>query len=323
MRLSVMLEPQEGLSYAQQLAVAQHAEAMGFAGFYRSDHYSSVAERAGVASTDAWAVLAGLARETQHITLGAMVSPVTFRPAGNLAKVVATVDEMAGTVGGQPRVHLGMGTGWLETEHRQHGFPFEDVDTRFRRLEEHLAVVRGLWDPKRDPFDFDGEFVTIRQARFAPTPDPQPRVIVGGTGKSRTPRLAVRYADELNTVFQSPQGCRAMRDAIDTACEQQGRDPASIPLTLMTGCVVGGSEEDFRARVERLLAAGDSFDAWVREHADTWIIGPPERATHRLGELAEAGVTGVLLQHQNPDDLDMLDVVMTEIMPHIWRRRRH
>src|SRR5690606_34119791 len=106
MRLSVMLEPQEGLTYAQQLAVARRAEDLGFAGFYRSDHYSSVAGRSGVASTDAWATLAGLARETQRITLGTMVSPVTFRPAGNLAKVVATVAEMAGTVDGQPRVHL-------------------------------------------------------------------------------------------------------------------------------------------------------------------------------------------------------------------------
>jgi alkanesulfonate monooxygenase SsuD/methylene tetrahydromethanopterin reductase-like flavin-dependent oxidoreductase (luciferase family) len=322
MRLSMMLEPQEGLSYEQQLAVAKRAEATGFAGMYRSDHYSSVAERAGLASTDAWAAIAGLARETERITLGTMVSPVTFRRAGNLAKVVATVAEMAGTVDGQPRVHLGMGTGWLETEHRQHGFPFEDVGTRFRRLEEHLAVVRGLWDPKHDPFDFDGEFVTIRQGRFAPAPDPRPRVIVGGTGKRTTPRLAARYADELNTVFQSAQGCRTMREALDAACDEQGRDPASIPLTLMAGCVVGASEADFRARVERMLPAGGSVDGWMRERAGTWIIGPPERAAQHLGELAQAGVTGVLLQHQDPADLDMLDIVMTEVVPRVWKRRR-
>ena len=113
MRLSVMLEPQEGLSYEQIRAVALRAASVGFAGFYRSDHYSSVADRAGQASTDAWATLAGLARETDRITLGTMVSPVTFRPAGNLAKVVATIAEMAGTIDGAPRIHLGMGTGWL------------------------------------------------------------------------------------------------------------------------------------------------------------------------------------------------------------------
>jgi alkanesulfonate monooxygenase SsuD/methylene tetrahydromethanopterin reductase-like flavin-dependent oxidoreductase (luciferase family) len=319
MRLSMMLEPQEGLSYAQQRAVARHAEALGFAGFYRSDHYSSVADRGGVASTDAWATLAGLARETERITLGTMVSPVTFRPAGNLAKVVATVAEMAGTVDGQPRVHLGMGTGWLETEHRQHGFPFEDIATRFRRLEEHLAVVRGLWDPQRDPFAFDGEFVTIDRARFAATPDPRPRLIVGGSGKRKTPRLAARYADEMNTAFKSPAACRELRQALDAACEEQDRDPASVPLTLMTGCIVGASHDDFKARAQRLHAAVGSGDlgTWLDELRGEWVLGDPEEAAEHLGALADAGITGVLLQHQDPDDLAMLDAVMSEIAPRL------
>lgn len=319
MRLSVMLEPQEGLSYAQLLAVARRAEETGFDGFYRSDHYTSVAGREGLPSTDAWVTLAGLARETERITLGTMVSPVTFRPAGNLAKAAATTAEMAGTVDGAPRIHLGMGTGWLEVEHRQFGFPFEDTGTRFRRLEEHLAVVRGLWDPAQEPFDFDGEFVTIRGARFAARPDPQPRVIVGGTGRRRTPRLAARYADELNTAFQTPQGCREMRAALDAACEEQGRDPAALPLTLMTGCIVGASEADFRARARRThaaIGAGD-FDAWLDDLRDAWILGAPEQAADRMGELADAGVTGVLLQHQIADDLEMLDAVMTEIAPRV------
>jgi alkanesulfonate monooxygenase SsuD/methylene tetrahydromethanopterin reductase-like flavin-dependent oxidoreductase (luciferase family) len=319
MRLAIMLEPQEGLSYAQQLAVAQRAEAVGFAGFYRSDHYSSVRSGVGLASTDAWAVLAGIARETERITLGTLVSPVTFRPAGNFAKVVATVAGMAGTVDGQPRVHVGMGTGWLETEHRQHGFPFEDVGTRFRRLEEHLQVVRGLWDRDQDPFDFAGEFVTIEQARFAPVPDPRPRVIVGGSGKRTTPRLAATYADELNTTFKSPAGVRAMRDALDVACEKVERDPATIPLTMMAGCIVGASEADYQARARRVHAAigsGD-FDAWLDDLAGAWILGGPEQAADRLGALAGAGITGVMLQHQVPDDLDMLDAVTAEIAPRL------
>ena len=319
MQLSVMLEPQEGLSYAQILAVALRAEELGMHGFYRSDHYSSVAERAGVPSTDAWATLAGVARETRRIRLGTMVSPVTFRPAGNLAKVVATVDEMAGDVDGRSRVDLGMGTGWLEIEHRQHGFPFEDVATRFRRLEEHLAVVRGLWDPQRDPFDFDGEFVTLARARFAPTPDPAPRIVVGGTGRRKTPRLAATYADELNTGFQSPTGCRAMRAALDAACAERDRDPASIPLTLMTGCIVGASEADFERRARRLHAriGSGAVDAWLDSLRGEWILGAPEQAAQRLGDLAAAGVEGVLLQMQDPDDLDMLDVVMSDIAPRL------
>lgn len=152
MRLNVMLEPQEGMSYQQILAVAQRTERLGFEGLYRSDHYASVAGRQGLDSTDAWATLGGLARETSWLRLGTLVSPVTFRPAGNIAKVAATVSEMAGPApDGRARLDLGLGTGWLEAEHRNFGFPFEDLATRYRRLAEHLEVVDGLWDPERDP----------------------------------------------------------------------------------------------------------------------------------------------------------------------------
>ena len=153
MRYNVNLEAQEGETYADILAVAQHAEALGFDALYRADHYAAVWSPEERGTTDAWATLAGLARETDRITLGTMVTPATFRPPANLAKVVATVAEMAGSVNGAPRVHLGLGTGWLEKEHTRHGFPFEDVATRFRRLEEHATIIRGLWGGGADSFD--------------------------------------------------------------------------------------------------------------------------------------------------------------------------
>lgn len=319
MRLSVMIEPQEGMTYDQILAVARRTEAVGMAGLYRSDHYSPIGAAADAQTTDAWATLAGLARETTAIALGTMVTPATFRPIGNLAKVVATVAGMAGTLDGASRIHLGMGTGWHETEHAQHGFPFEDIATRFRRLDEHLQVMHGLWDRVRDPFSFDGEFVTIDGARFAPVPDPRPRIVVGGRGRRKTPTLAARFADELNTVFQSPEGCRGMREAMDEACAREDRDPATLPLTLMTGCVVGADEAAFRARAGRVHAAVGSgdVDGWLDELRGSWILGGPEEAADHLGRLAESGVTGVLLQLQTPGDLDMLDEVMTEVAPRL------
>jgi F420-dependent oxidoreductase-like protein len=314
MQLNVMLEPQEGMTYVEILAVAQRTEACGFAALYRSDHYKSVAARGEEPSTDAWATLAGLARETSRIALGTMVSPVTFRPAGNLAKVVATVAEMAGTLDGEPRVHLGLGTGWLETEHRQHGFPFEDLATRFRRLEEHLQVITGLWE--QDSFSFDGEFEQLAEARFRPHPRPRPRIIVGGRGKSKTPTLVARYADEFNTAFASPQQCRELRGALHDACEREGRDPAGVTFSLMTGCLVGATGEEVQARARRLQQRSGN-DAPVGEYLDklrqAWVVGTPEEAAQRLGELAEDGVQRVMLQHQLYDDLDMLDLVATEI----------
>lgn len=320
MRLSVMLEPQEGLTYAAILAVAQHAEQVGFDAFYRSDHYSSTGPEEAVGSTDAWATLAGVARETRRIALGTLVSPVTFRPAGNLAKIVATVAEMAGTADGRARLHVGVGTGWMESEHRMHGFPFEDLATRFRRLEEHLRVLTGLFDPGADPLSFDGEFERLHEARFAPKPQPRPRLIVGGRGRRKTPRLAARYADEMNSPFVSVEEARDLRGALDEACEREGRNPSAVAFTVMTAGVVGADDADLRHRAERLherSGASESLDAWLDGRRATCVIGTPEQAADRLGALAEAGVDGVALQHLLPEDFDMLDIVMREVAPRL------
>ena len=308
-----MLEAQEGVSYEQLLALATRAEQVGLDGLFRSDHYSSVAGREGVGSTDAWATVAGLARETSTLTLGTMVSPATFRSIGNLAKTVATVSAMAGAgPDGASRVVLGMGTGWLEVEHRRHGFPFEDLDTRFRRLEEHLDLLSRFWDEDAQPFDFDGQFVSTADTRFVPVPQPRPRIVIGGSGMRRSPRLAAQYADELNGVFLSLEDCGRQRSALVEACERIDRDPSSVGYSLMTRCVVGADEEDFRRRAareqERSGQAG-SLDEWLGQLSPVWITGTPDRARDQLSKLAEAGVEQVMLQHLLVDDLDMLDVI--------------
>lgn len=313
MRLNLMLEAQEGVTYDQLLALAKRAEQVGLDGLYRSDHYSSVAGREGLGSTDAWATLAGLARETTTLTLGTLVSPATFRTIGNLAKTAATVSTMAGTTpDGGSRIVLGMGTGWQEVEHRRHGFPFEDLDTRFRRLEEHLEVLSRFWDPDAQPFDFDGDFVTTADSRFVPVPQPRPRIVIGGAGMRRTPRLAAQFADELNAVVLGLEDCRRQRAALDQACAGIDRDPASVGYSLMTRCLVGADEDDFRRRAareqERAGKAG-SLDDYIGQLSPSWITGTPDRAREHLARLAEVGVEQVMLQHLLVDDLDMLDVI--------------
>ena len=313
MPFSVTLEPQEGETYQDVLAVARRVQALGFAGLYRSDHYAPVWGGEGLASTDAWATLAGLARDTERITIGTMVSPVTFRPAANLAKVTATVAQMAGAVDGRSRVHVGLGTGWLEAEHTMFGFPLDDLGTRFRRLEEHLRVLRGLWDPDTPRFSFDGEFEQLRDAVFAAKPDPVPRVVLGGSGPRRSAGLAACHADAMNTPFPTPASLRALRASLDEACAAAGRDP--IPLTVTTVCVLGADEAQFRRRAERLHARiGDRpFDEWLDQRAGTWALGTPERVAERLTELAEAGAAGFSLQHLQPDDLEMLDLLAESV----------
>lgn len=313
MQLNIMLEPQIGMTYDDQLAVARHAEALGFPALYRSDHYSSGKQGDdGVGSTDAWAVLAGIARETTTLRLGTLVTPATFRTVGNLAKTVATVNEMAGPAAdGSSRIDLGMGTGWMQVEHERHGFAFGSLDARFRRLAEHLQVLTQLWDPDAQPFDFDGEFVVTSGSRFYPAPTPRPRIILGGSGMRRTPMLAARFADELNAVMLSVDKCRQQRAALTAACDEIGRDPASVRYSVMTRCLVGATRADFldRAAVahERSSHTG-SVEEWVSELPPDWITGTADEAAATLARFAEAGVDQVMLQFLEYDDLAMLDV---------------
>ena len=116
MRFALMLESQQGLSYGDHVAIAKRAEANGIETLFRSDHYTSFPGPTGQPTTDAWTVMAGLARETERIGLGVLVSPVTFRHPGSFAKVVTTVDEMSGG-----RIEVGVGAGWNDLEHRQLG----------------------------------------------------------------------------------------------------------------------------------------------------------------------------------------------------------
>lgn len=314
MRLNLMLEPQIGMTYDEQLAFARRCEEAGLNALYRSDHYSSGRSGDdGIGSTDAWAVLAGLARETSTLRLGTLVTPATFRTVGNLAKAVATVNEMPGAAeDGTSRVNLGMGTGWMEIEHERHGFEFGSIDVRFRRLEEHLEVLTQLWDADAQPFDFDGEFVTTSGSRFYLVPGPRPRIVIGGTGMRRTPLLAARFADELNGLLMGSDDCRRQRDALTDACREVGRDPETVSYSLMTRCIVGTDEQDFRERAARYheRAGGEgSLDDWIDAMDPGWITGTPEQASESLASLEAAGVDAVMLQHLLTDDLDMVDVI--------------
>jgi alkanesulfonate monooxygenase SsuD/methylene tetrahydromethanopterin reductase-like flavin-dependent oxidoreductase (luciferase family) len=210
MRFALMIEPQQGLTYAEQLAIVQRAESLGFESFFRSDHYQSFPGPSGEPTTDAWAVLAGLARETSTIGLGTLVSPVTFRTVGNLAKVVTTVDEMS-----SGRVELGLGAGWNEPEHRQLGLPFPEIKERADIMEEQFAVLRGLWG-EPDGWSFEGAHVRIEDSSFNPKPvarpgrpvgpngAARPRLLTGGEGSPRSLRIAARYCDEFNLSSSSP-----------------------------------------------------------------------------------------------------------------------
>ena len=318
MRFALMIEPQQGLTYAEQLAVAQRAEAAGFERLFRSDHYQSFPGPSGEPTTDAWAVLAGLARETTRIGLGALMSPVTFRHAGNLAKVVTTVDEMSGG-----RIELGIGAGWNDEEHRQLGLPFPAIDERADMLEEHLAVLRGLWG-EPDGWSFHGKHVAIDGSQFYPKPvdvpgrprgtngAARPLLLVGGTGTKRSARIAASYADEFNLSSSSPESAVAKFADLDAACAAIGRDPASLARSTMAGVLIGRDAAEVDRRKADLLAvfgADAGGEDWFDAREPRWILGTPDQARAMVDRFEAAGAQRIMLQSFLPRDLDMVDLM--------------
>ncbi|MHB8891084.1 MAG: TIGR03560 family F420-dependent LLM class oxidoreductase [Candidatus Limnocylindrales bacterium] len=312
MRFALMIEPQQGLSYEEQLAIALRAETAGFETLFRSDHYSDTIGGGTLPSTDTWAVLAGLARETARIGLGSLMSPITFRAPGNLAKLVVTVDEMSGG-----RVELGLGAGWQADEHRRHGLPFPEIGERAERLEETLEILHGLWEGP-DGWSFLGRHYAVEDARFRPKPATlpgrhggRPNLIVGGQGTARSFRIAARHADEFNLSSASPQVAAQKLAALDETLRAAGRDPSSLVHSAMVGTLIGRDRDEVRRREVDLLAmlgAGDAGEAWFEPRRSRWIHGTPDEARATVAQYAEVGVQRLVLQDFVPRDLEMIDL---------------
>jgi alkanesulfonate monooxygenase SsuD/methylene tetrahydromethanopterin reductase-like flavin-dependent oxidoreductase (luciferase family) len=318
MRFALMLEAQQGLSYADHVAIAKRAEANGLETLFRSDHYVSFPGPTGKPTTDAWTVVAGLARDTDRIGLGVLVSPVTFRHPGSFAKVVTTVDEMSGG-----RIEVGVGAGWNELEHCQLGLPFPPIKERADLMEDELAILHGLWG-EPDGWSYEGHQVSIQDAAFHPKPidvpgrprtaigGARPRLLVGGSGSPRSYRLAARYADEFNLSSSGPEQARAAYTAVDAACEAIGRDPATVAHSTMAGVLIGRDASEMAQRLS-LLARAVSQDeddrAWLDERLERWVTGTPDEARAAVRRFAAAGVERIMLQDFLPWDLDMIDVM--------------
>ena len=302
-----MVEGQEDVTWEQWVALARACEEHGLEGLFRSDHYLSVFTDPARGSLDAWATLAGLAAVTDRIRLGTLVSPVTFRHPSVLAKQAVTVDHISGG-----RVELGIGAGWHVPEHRAYGFDYPADRVRTDMLAEQLEIIHRSWSEA--PLSFEGRHYRVEGLHALPRPvqDPHPPLIVGGHAGRRSASLAARWADEYNTVSATPEECAEMRRRVGEAWEAEGRDPATLQFSLMTGSVVADDRHELLERARAVMAVtrerGDP-EAFLRARADTWVIGTPDQAGERLNELEEAGVNRVMLQHLATEDPGMVAVL--------------
>jgi F420-dependent oxidoreductase-like protein len=305
MDLRIFTEPQQGATYDTLLAAAQATESAGFSAFFRSDHYLKMGDVSGLPGpTDAWTTLAGLARETEGIRLGTLVTAATFRHPGPLAITIAQVDQMSGG-----RVDVGIGTGWYDDEHTAYGIPFPPLKQRFEILAEQLEVLTGLWrTPVGETFDFDGRHVTIESSPALPKPaqDGGPPIIIGGGGAKKTPALAARYASEFNLPFAPKDFWETQRERVRDACRDIDRDPDELTYSVALVVCVGEDEAEI---ARRAAAIGREVD----ELRQNGVCGTPEEAVARLREWGDAGAERVYLQVLDLDDLDHIELLGREV----------
>jgi alkanesulfonate monooxygenase SsuD/methylene tetrahydromethanopterin reductase-like flavin-dependent oxidoreductase (luciferase family) len=305
MRVCLMIEGQESVTWDEWVALAKACESGPIEALFRSDHYQSVMGATERGSLDAWSTINALAAITSTLRLGSLVSPVTFRHPSVLAKSVVTADHISG--GG--RIELGMGSGWLEAEHDAYGFPFPPTGQRVQMFEEQIEIVRRQWD--EEPFDFEGEHYRIKGGNAQPKPISRPNLIVGGSARPRTLAAAAKWADEYNLVMMSAEQARKAVPLVKKAWEDAGR-PAPV-ISLMTHGIIGSDRVDLLERAHAVagIRGEDASDpeAYIEGLRDNTLVGTVAEIRGQLAELEEIGVERLMFQHLTHNDLDGVDLI--------------
>lgn len=296
LEVSIMIEGQNGLNWDRWMRIAETVEDTGYAGLYRSDHFTN-ANPPHKDSLELWVSLTWLASHTSRISFGPLVTPFSFRHPAFTARMAAAVDDLS-----KGRLILGVGAGWQELEHNTFGFDLLGISERFNRFEEGLEVVTALLNSEK-PVDFSGQYYRLSSAILLPRPQRPagPPILIGGNGEKRTLPLAAKYAQEWNALFISPAEFSRLNNHPNTLIEQQGRKTSDIKRSMMTGCIFG----ETNAAVEQNTAArtqGKFSPQQLRERGR--IVGTAVEIKDQLEHFSEVGLDGIMLQWIDLDDMD-------------------
>jgi F420-dependent oxidoreductase-like protein len=315
MKIGIIIEGQEGLSWNAWRHITAEVEALGFDSLWRSDHLLSIVDE-GREAHDTWLALTVAAAETKRLQIGSLVSPITLRNPALLAKMAASVDRLS-----DGRLVLGVGAGWNDREHRAHGLPFPPLKERLERLEEGLEIILRLQGA--GPVSYQGRYYQIDAADPYPKPKQKPRVplLIGGKGKARFLRIVARYADEWHMTTNSPAFCHERSERLAAQCHSIGRDSADIRRSVSMGLLIGRSKAEFERRcrsIQRLMPELASVNiaeipAAVRDSG--WVCGTPDDVVRHLQALAAVGIDRVMFQHHDFDDGDVLKLIAREVIP--------
>jgi F420-dependent oxidoreductase-like protein len=310
MRVGVMLEGQEGLTWDRWFRIADRVESLGLDSLWRSDHFFSLMGHPERQALECWSSLTALAQRTQRIRFGPLVSPMTFRYPALLARMAAAVDGLS-----QGRLVLGVGAGWNDAEHEAFGIPLPPLKERFDRLLEGIAVIKALWSG--GPVDLEGRYYSLRNAAAYPRPvqRPAPPLLIGGDGEIRLLRIVAQHADEWNSHAAGVELYRVKRSKLEEHCRAVARDPDQIRRSWMSGILIGRDERELAEKgrwMQSFIPALSSVlpGALLAElRRRSWIVGTPDEAGSQLAAWSAVGVERVMFQWYNLDDLDGLGLL--------------
>ena len=313
MDIGLMVEGQNGLNWDRWIRIYKLADRLEFPSLFRSDHYF-IGEQQD--SLDTYVSLAIAARETSKIRIGTLVSPVTFRPPVEIARMAAAIDLLSGG-----RFVLGMGAGWNAPEHTAYGIPFPPRGERSAKLVEAVELVRYLWSD--GPATFDGKYYQLHGANMLPKPgNGHPWLLVGGSGPQRTLKVAARFADEWNCVNTPLTTYSERAQILNAHCEAFDRDPSTIKRSMMTFGIVGPNEKALmhNAEIASHHVGRGQYDAkaLLAAAGELGVLhGTTEQVLDQLGKLAELGVQEVQFQHMDFDNDEVPEYLAAEIAPKV------
>jgi F420-dependent oxidoreductase-like protein len=304
--ISIMIEGQNGLNWKRWQNIVSVVEACGYAGLYRSDHYTN-ASPPDLDSLECWVSLTWLATHTERLRFGPLVTPISFRHPTHTARMAAAVDDLSGG-----RLTLGIGAGWQEREHTNYGWELLPPKERLTRLEEGLEVITQLLGSNA-PVNFRGRYYHIHDGILLPHPKRPggPLILIGGNGARRTLPLVARYAQVWNAVLIPPDELAPLNAKLDEYLKIESRQPAEVRRTLMTGCVFGTSHEDLQQKVS-LRTHGQRTFADLRKRGT--IIGTADEIVEQCRQLARIGIQEVMLQWLDLDDTHGLEAMADGIL---------
>lgn len=307
--IAIMIEGQNGLNWPRWQRLAIAVEQTGFAGLYRSDHYTN-ANPPDQDSLELWVSLTWLASHTTRIEFGSLVSPLSFRHPTMTARMATAVDDLS-----NGRLTLGLGSGWQEREHQNFGWDLLSLPERFNRFEEGLQVITQLLH-SNSPVDFIGAYYQLHQAILLPRPQRPggPPILIGGNGPKRTLPLAARYANEWNAVYVPPGEFNRLNKSLDDLLVSAGRPTNLVRRSLMTGCIFGKTSEEVEMKVAK-RSNNQRTPSELRQRG--LIVGTGAEITSQCQEYAAVGVHRLMLQWLDLDDIAGLEALADALLPNL------